>query len=72
MVEAVGNTATYEQAFRMVRDGGTVSAFGITGDKDTMPLRTFDLVLHEKKVTGSCAGVGNDWTDALTLIEHGE
>ncbi|MGO8692581.1 MAG: zinc-dependent alcohol dehydrogenase [Rectinemataceae bacterium] len=71
VVEAVGNTATYEQAFRMVRDGGTVSAFGITGDKDTMPLRTFDLVLHEKKVTGSCAGVGNDWTDALTLIEHG-
>jgi threonine dehydrogenase-like Zn-dependent dehydrogenase len=71
VVEAVGSAATYEQAFRMVRDGGTVSAFGITNEQDTMPLRTFDLVLHEKRVTGSCAGVGNDWTDAMTLIEHG-
>jgi threonine dehydrogenase-like Zn-dependent dehydrogenase len=71
VVEAVGSTATYEQAFRMVRDGGTVSAFGITNEPDTMPLRTYDLVLHEKKVTGSCAGVGNDWPEAMTLIEHG-
>jgi len=71
VVEAVGNVATYDQAFRMVRDGGTISAFGITNEPDTMPLRTYDLVLHEKKVTGSCAGVGNDWTDAMTLIEHG-
>jgi threonine dehydrogenase-like Zn-dependent dehydrogenase len=69
--KAVGNTATYEQAFRMVRDGGTVSAFGITNEPDTMPLRTHDLVLHEKKVTGSCAGVGNDWPEAMTLMEHG-
>jgi threonine dehydrogenase-like Zn-dependent dehydrogenase len=71
VVEAVGSTTTYEQAFRMVRDGGTVSAFGITNEPDTMPLRTFDLVLHEKKVTGSCAGVGNDWPDAMALIEYG-
>jgi threonine dehydrogenase-like Zn-dependent dehydrogenase len=70
VVEAVGNPATYEQAFRMVRNGGTVSAFGITNEPDTMPLRTYDLVLHEKKVTGSCAGVGTDWTDAIELIAH--
>jgi len=71
VLEAVGTVKTYEQAFQMVRNGGTVSAFGITGDKETMALHPFDLVLHEKKVTASCAGVGNDWADAITLLEHG-
>ncbi len=71
VIESVGTVATYEQAFRMVRAGGPVSAFGITGDKETMAVAPFDLVLHEKKVTSSCAGVGNDWSDAITLIEHG-
>ena len=71
VIESVGTVATYEQAFRMVRAGGQVSAFGITGDKETMAVAPFDLVLHEKKVTSSCAGVGNDWRDAITLIEHG-
>jgi threonine dehydrogenase-like Zn-dependent dehydrogenase len=71
VLEAVGSVATYEQAFRMVRHGGQVSAFGITGEAETMALAPFDLVLHEKKVTASCAGVGNDWSDAITLIEHG-
>jgi threonine dehydrogenase-like Zn-dependent dehydrogenase len=71
VVESVGKIETYEQAFRMVRGGGTVSAFGITAEDDTMALAPFDVVLHEKKMTGSCAGVGNDWTDAITLLEYG-
>jgi threonine dehydrogenase-like Zn-dependent dehydrogenase len=71
VVEAVGTAATYEQAFRMVRPGGTVVAFGITGDQDTIAVRPFDLVLGEKKVVSSCAGVGNDWPDAIALLEHG-
>jgi L-iditol 2-dehydrogenase len=71
VLESVGTIATYEQAFQMVRPGGQVSAFGITGDTETMALAPFDVVLREKKVTASCAGVGNDWSDAITLIEHG-
>ncbi len=71
VLESVGTVATYEQAFQMVRPGGQVSAFGITGDQETMALAPFDLVLREKKVTASCAGVGTDWSDAITLIEHG-
>ena len=71
VVESVGTVKTYEQAFQMVRPGGQVSAFGITGDQETVAVSPFDLVLREKKVTSSCAGVGNDWTDAITLIEHG-
>ena len=38
--------------------GGTLSAFGITGEQDTMKIRPFEFVLGEKKITGSCAGVG--------------
>lgn len=71
VLESVGTIATYEQAFQMVRPGGQVSAFGITGDQEKMALAPFDLVLKEKKVTASCAGVGNDWSEAITLIEHG-
>ena len=55
----------------MLRRGGQLSAFGITGEQDTMKMRPFEFVLGEKKVTGSCAGVGQDWPDAITLISNG-
>ena len=71
VIEAVGSTKTYEQAFAMLRRGGKLSAFGITGEQDTMKIRPFEFVLGEKKVTGSCAGVGSDWPDAMTLISNG-
>jgi threonine dehydrogenase-like Zn-dependent dehydrogenase len=71
VVEAVGSAKTYELAFEMVRSGGLVSAFGITGGDDILPLHPAELVLHEKKIAGSCAGSGNDWTEAITLVEHG-
>lgn len=70
-IEAVGTVETYEQAFAMLRRGGKLSAFGITGEQDTMKMRPFEFVLGEKKVTGSCAGVGSDWPDAMTLISAG-
>jgi threonine dehydrogenase-like Zn-dependent dehydrogenase len=71
VVEAVGTSATYEQAFAMVRPGGTLAAFGICGPDDTIQVRPFDLVLGEKTIVGSCAGVGTDWTDAMSLLAHG-
>ena len=70
-IEAVGKVETYEQSFAMLRRGGQLSAFGITGDQDQMKMRPFEFVLGEKKVTGSCAGVGQDWPDAITLISNG-
>lgn len=71
VIEAVGTVKTYEQAFAMLRNGGTLSAFGITGGDDYMKIRPFDFVLGEKKITGSCAGIGQDWPDAITLIANG-
>jgi threonine dehydrogenase-like Zn-dependent dehydrogenase len=69
-IEAVGTTKTYEQAFAMLRKGGTLSAFGITGEQDVMSIRPFEFVLGEKKITGSCAGIGDDWPDAITLLAN--
>jgi threonine dehydrogenase-like Zn-dependent dehydrogenase len=71
VVEAVGTTQTYEQAFRMVRPGGTLAAFGICAGDDTITVKPFDLVLGELTVVGSCAGVGPDWPDAIELLAHG-
>lgn len=71
VIESVGTPKTYEQAFRMVRRGGKVEAFGICGEADMMSLSPFQFVLHEKKVSGSCAGIGNDWGDAITLLQYG-
>jgi threonine dehydrogenase-like Zn-dependent dehydrogenase len=69
-IEAVGSTRTYEQAFAMLRKGGVLSAFGITGEQDIMQVRPFEFVLGEKKITGSCAGIGDDWPDAIALLAH--
>lgn len=71
VVESVGTAATYEQAFQMVRPGGAIAAFGITEGDTTVAVSTFDLVLKELTVTGSCAGVGNDWTDSIALLQYG-
>jgi threonine dehydrogenase-like Zn-dependent dehydrogenase len=71
VVEAVGTAKTYEQAFEMVRPGGTVVAFGICAGDDTIKVKPFDLVLGEKNVVSSCAGVGPDWPDAIVLLANG-
>jgi len=70
-IEAVGSVRTYEQAFAMLRRGGKLSAFGVAGEQEKMAIRPFEFVLGEKKITGSCAGVGADWPDAMTLISNG-
>jgi len=71
VLEAVGSSKTYEQAFQMVRKGGKVEAFGICSEDDFASLAPVQFVLEEKKVTGSCAGIGNDWGDAITLLRYG-
>jgi len=71
VVEMVGTTDTYEQTWEMVRPGGTLAAFGITGPEDVMKLKPFDVVLGERKIVGSCAGVGNDWSDSIQFLSSG-
>ncbi len=70
VLEAVGTPKTYEQAFEMVRRGGKVEAFGVVPQGKTAALQPYEFVLGEKKVSGSCAGIGNDWGDVINLLAH--
>ena len=70
VIESVGNAALYARAFELIRPGGHVAAFGITGPQDSLPLRLLDTVLRENSVKGSVAGMGEDMHDALTLLAH--
>jgi len=71
VIEEVGSAKTYEQAFQMLRRGGKIEAFGIAPQGVTAALEPFEFVLGEKKVSGSCAGIGNNWGDAITLLKYG-
>jgi threonine dehydrogenase-like Zn-dependent dehydrogenase len=70
VLEAVGSGKTYELAFKMLRRGGKLEAFGICSDDDYASLRPMEFVLQEKKVSGSCAGIGNNWQQAITLLQY--
>ncbi len=71
VIESVGTAKTYEQAFRMLRRGGKLEAFGIVPQGTTAALEPYEFVLGEKKVSGSCAGIGNNWGEAIRLLEYG-
>ena len=70
VVEAVGSTVTYEQAFAMLRRGGKLEAFGICAEGECASIPPYEFVLGEKKVSGSCAGIGNDWGVAISLLKY--
>ena len=55
----------------MIRPGGHLAAFGITGAEDRLPVPLLETVLREKSIKGSVAGMGEDMHDALTLLRHG-
>jgi len=71
VIESVGTPETYELAIAMTRPGGRIAAFGITEAEATIQVKPFDFVLGERSMVGSCAGVGNDWPDAIKLLEYG-
>ena len=70
VLEAVGTPGTYEQAFRMVRRGGVVEAFGVVQQGKTAAFEPFEFVLGEKKLRGSCAGIGVDWEHVINLLAY--
>ncbi len=70
VIESVGITSLYEQAFDLIRKGGHVAAFGITGPDDAVPLNVLKTILEENSIKGSVAGMGEDMHDALTLLLH--
>jgi 2-desacetyl-2-hydroxyethyl bacteriochlorophyllide A dehydrogenase len=71
VIESVGSTRLYAQAFDLIRKGGHVAFFGITGPGETVPVDILRTVLEENSLKGSVAGMGEDMHDALTLLAHG-
>ncbi|MGI9508195.1 MAG: zinc-dependent alcohol dehydrogenase [Geminicoccaceae bacterium] len=71
VIESVGNAALYAQATGLMRKGGHLAAFGLTGPDETLPLDILTTILQENSVKGSVAGMREDMHDALTLLTHG-
>lgn len=71
VIESVGAPSLYADAFKLIRRGGHVAFFGITGAGATVPVDIVQTILREDSLKGSVAGMGEDMHDALTLLAHG-
>lgn len=71
VIESVGSPRLYALAFELIRKGGHVAFFGLTGPGDVVPVDILRTVLEENSLKGSVAGMGEDMHDALTLLAHG-
>jgi len=71
VIESVGLEPLYAQAKRLMRRGGHLVAFGLTGPGGALSLDIVETILREDSVGASVAGSGPDMHDALTLLRHG-
>lgn len=71
VIESVGHPALYRQALGLMRKGGHLAAFGLTGAGETLPVDILQTILEENSIKGSVAGMGQDMHDSLTLLSHG-
>jgi 2-desacetyl-2-hydroxyethyl bacteriochlorophyllide A dehydrogenase len=71
VIESVGSPQLYGLAFDLIRKGGHVAFFGITGPGEAVPVDILRTILDENSLKGSVAGMGEDMHDALTLLAHG-
>lgn len=71
VIESIGNVALYESALGLVRPGGRVAAFGLTGAEARVAISPLDIVLREIGLRGSVAGMGEDMHQALRLLALG-
>jgi 2-desacetyl-2-hydroxyethyl bacteriochlorophyllide A dehydrogenase len=71
VIESVGASSLYKEAFNLIRKGGHIALFGITGPNETVPVDIVNTILREDSLKGSVAGMGEDMHDALTLLAHG-
>lgn len=71
VIESVGAPSLYQDAFTLIRKGGHVAFFGITGPNETVPVDIVKTILREDSLKGSVAGMGEDMHDALALLAHG-
>jgi len=71
VIESVGHPELYKTATTLMRKGGHLAAFGLTGMGETLSVDILKTILEENSLKGSVAGMGQDMHDALTLLTHG-
>lgn len=70
VIESVGLSSLYDQAFDLVRPGGRLLAFGLADPSAKAHYIPFQVVLKELGLKGTVAGMGDDMHEAMTLISH--
>jgi len=71
-IEALGTQATFENALRVLRPGGTLSSLGVYSGKLSVPLEPFAAGLGDHKiVTTLCPGGKERMRRLMTLVLHG-
>ncbi len=71
VIESVGSPRLYATAQTLIRKGGHIAFFGLTGPDQALPVDILRTILEENSLKGSVAGMGEDMHDALTLLAHG-
>jgi len=72
-IEALGTQATFENALRVLRAGGTLSSLGVYSGKLSVPLEPFAAGLGDHKiVTTLCPGGKERMRRLMELVRHGK
>lgn len=71
-IEALGTQATFENALRVLRAGGTLSSLGVYSGKLSLPVEPFAAGLGDYKiVTTLCPGGKERMRRLMELVRHG-
>jgi threonine dehydrogenase-like Zn-dependent dehydrogenase len=71
-IEALGTQATFENALRVLRPGGTLSSLGVYSGKLSIPLEPFAAGLgNQKIITTLCPGGKERMRRLMELVRHG-
>jgi alcohol dehydrogenase len=71
-IEALGTQATFENALRVLRPGGTLSSLGVYSGKLSVPVEPFAAGLGDHKiVTTLCPGGKERMRRLMELVRHG-
>src|SRR5579864_3568261 len=72
-IEALGTQATFENALRVIRAGGTLSSLGVYSGKLAVPVEPFAAGLGDHKiVTTLCPGGKERMRRLMELVLHGK
>jgi alcohol dehydrogenase len=72
-IEALGTQATFENALRVLRAGGTLSSLGVYSGKLSMPVEPFAAGLGDQKIiTTLCPGGKERMRRLMELVRHGK